>query len=522
MTIISEPLVTVNIVGANTTVENQDQKVLFVGTSLSTGSAVDGELNTNIGNDESVLNSLYGSKCPLSAMLRAARRENKVTRFDAINKIISGTPSASTVTFGGTSATTAGTITVSIGSSTDYLFNIPIAIGDTPTTLATALETAIGLDNLIQVTSLAAIGVVTVTSTTDGANGNKIGISATQVGGSGITVSTAPFGSGSGSPSSLSTIFNVIGDERYQTIVWEYSDIGSELNELISFLDSRFNVDNKVLDGIGVVCNSSDFSTLSTTGDGLNSQNIIYLGDKFESTTNYSAPAQFELDWVKAAEVGSIRALRLTNNASISQYTISSSGPLDSFGGPALSSKPYFNTLLPNLPIIGIGKGWTYSEIKSLENSHGISVLGNNVARNSAIFGTIVTTYKTDIAGNADLSFKFANYVDTLSNIREYFFNNLKSRFSQSRLTLGDVIRGRDMANDLVIRSFHEKLYQDLSGPNYVLVQSGEESQNFFKDNLVIDLDLATGSVTSFMKVVIVTQLRQIIASIQLSFNTTL
>ena len=43
-------------------------------------------------------------------------------------------------------------------------------------------------------------------------------------------------------------------------------------------------------------------------------------------------------------------------------------------------------------------------------------------------------------------------------------FNNLKSRFAQSRLTEGAVVRGRDMANANTIRAYMEKLYLDLAG----------------------------------------------------------
>ncbi len=134
--------------------------------------------------------------------------------------------------------------------------------------------------------------------------------------------------------------------------------------------------------------------------------------------------------------------------------------------------------------------------------------------------GEIVTAYKTDIAGNPDISFKFLNYVDTASGVREYYSNNLRKRFAQSRLTLGDTIRGRDMANDLTIRVFCEKLYQDLSSAAFVLLQAGEDATKFYKDNLDISLDLATGRATITMTVPLVTQLREIIATIKIAFDT--
>jgi hypothetical protein len=112
------------------------------------------------------------------------------------------------------------------------------------------------------------------------------------------------------------------------------------------------------------------------------------------------------------------------------------------------------------------------------------------------------------------------NYVDTSSQAREYYFNNLKSRFAQSRLTTGDVIKGRDMANDLTIRAYCEKLYLDLSGPDFVLLQTGETAVKFYKDNLSIVLDLATGKATITMTVPLVTQLREIVATMKIAFTT--
>jgi hypothetical protein len=76
------------------------------------------------------------------------------------------------------------------------------------------------------------------------------------------------------------------------------------------------------------------------------------------------------------------------------------------------------------------------------------------------------------------------------------------------------------MANDLTIINYCEKLYQDLSGVDYVLVQAGEEAFKFFKDNITVTLDLATGRATIQMTVPIVTQLREILATMKIAFST--
>lgn len=271
--------------------------------------------------------------------------------------------------------------------------------------------------------------------------------------------------------------------------------------------------------GSGFTSSIDTFANHLTRLNALNSQVLTDYVDENIDETLYKAPAQFEMPPIKASQFAAIRALRLTDGANIGSFVLASNGPSDSFGGPALASKPYFNTPAPDLPLTGTGRGLTETEIEQLFSAGG-SVIGNNVAGNSVIFGEVVTTYKNDAAGTSDISFKFLNYVDTASNVREYFYNNLRSRFAQSRLTEGDVIRGRDQANALTIRAFCEGLYQDLSGPDFVLLEAGEEALTFFKNNLNVTIDKANGRATVTMIVPIVTQLREIQATIKIAFST--
>jgi len=54
-----------------------------------------------------------------------------------------------------------------------------------------------------------------------------------------------------------------------------------------------------------------------------------------------------------------------------------------------------------------------------------------------------------------------------------------------------------------------------------VLVQAGEAAFKFFKDNITVTLDLANGKATINMSVPIITQLREIIASMKINFSAT-
>lgn len=514
MTIVAQPRTSVSIVNASQTVGNTAHRVLFIGQKVAAGSAAALALVENILNDNSE-DTLFGQNSMLAGMIRAAKKENQNTRFDAIalDDNGAGVAATGTIVITGTS-TASGTLEVIIGSEKNHKYSIAVASGDTPTVIGDAIVAAIVADLDCPVTAANVTGTVTMTADNKGTLGNDIGISISGVVAS-VTHAVTAMTGGATDPT-LTTVFDAIGENRYQTIIWPYA---ADTSVIRTLLDARFNVTNKVQDGIGITCAHDSLSNHTTLLDALNSQSLTYFCDKTESDTSYKGPAQMELSPVKSAMFGAIRALRLTDGASISQYVIATNGPLDAFGGPALASKPYFNTSAPNLPVIATGHGWTDTEIETLFTSGG-SVLGMNPGGTAALVGEVVTTYKTDSASNADISFKFMNYVDTASQCREYFFNNLKARFAQSRLTAGDTKKGRDMANDLTISNFCEKLYQDLSGVDYVLLQDGEDAINFFKDNLTVVLDLATGKATITMTVPLVTQLREIVATMKIAFST--
>ena len=509
-----QPRVTGNIVGANVAVSNTPQKVLFVGQMVAAGSATGGNLYENIQDNSE--DTLFGAASQLAGMIRAARKLNPVTRFDAIplDDNGSGVAATGTIAFTGT-ITTAGTISITIGSELDYTFDLAVSVGDTATVIGDALVAAITANLDTPFTASNTTGTVTITAANDGTLGNFIGLVYDLGDSVGVTCALTAMASGATDPT-LTGVFDVVGNNRYQGIVWPYF---ADTSEVRSFLDARFNVTNEVLDGVAITSSVDTLANHLTRLNALNSQSLVDICDETTNETAFKGPAQMELSYIKAAQFTAIRAYRLTADASISQFVITTNGPLDSIGGPALASKPYFNTPMPDLPLYATGRGFTDTEIEQLHDAGG-TVIGNNSAGNTVVMGEVVTTYKTDTAGNADISFKYLNYVDTISNVREYYVNNYRTRFAQSRLTEGDIIAGRDMANALVIQAYSEQLYQDLSGPNFVLLQAGENALVFYKENFSVVLDLATGKATIQMVVPLVTQLREITATIKISFST--
>lgn len=512
---IIQPEVTIALANADGTVSNTPHKVLLVGQMTAAGSATSGALYENVtGSAGAAENALFGEDSMVAEMVRAFRRVNQVTQVDVIPLDDAGGGVARVVDFtiAGPS-TAAGTVTVTVGSENLHQFEVAVASGDTPTDIAAAIVAAINADTKVAFTASAVAGAVTLTANNDGTVYNDLGVEV-EIDAAGVTLGVAVTETtpGATDPTLTNALDNATG--RYQGIVWPYADTSA----LRTFLEARFNPSKEILDGVGFVTIQDSLANALTTLNALNSQVVVYFVDEQITESGYLGPAMNEASFVKSTYFAAIRALRLTEDASISRF-LTSSASLDQFGGPALASLPYFNTGFPDLPIIKAGRGWTSSEIEQLLAAGG-SVIGVNSAGTAAIAGEVKTTFKTDLAANPDPTFGFLNYVDTSSQAREYFFNNLKARFAQSRLTAGAVTRGRDMANPTVIRAYLERLYQDLSGADFVLTQAGEEAQLFFKENVTIVLDLAAGSATITMKTPIVVQLRALIATMKIAFST--
>ncbi len=519
---VLQPKVSLSIVSADLAVDNAPQSVLLVGIKNDAGTATSSALVENIANDGSE-NTLFGKNSQIAAMVRAFKAIAPNVRLDAIplNANSSGSLPTFTMTFTGSVAVERGSVNVIVGSKRNNSYTVAVAIGDTPTTIATNVAAAINADTFCMYTATSLVGAVTITCIHKGTAGNNGPISAVLVGKhygmiSGIAVSIgAVYGSTDPTAAASSAIFDVVQNRRYQGLVWAASPNNSVP---AVWLDSRFNANNRILDGVAFAYVVDSYANCLSALGLTNFKSLVLFVDKLNSVPGYTGTSGQEPMHTVIASFAALRALRLTDGAAISQY-LTSKASSDQFGGAALASLPYFNSTIPTLSVPFPGTGFTDSEITTLE-AQGGSVIGSNSVGTNVLVGAVSTTYKTDPAGNPDISFKYLNYVDTMSNVREYFFNNYKKRFAQSRLTEGTVQRGRDMVNKAMFEAYTDQLYGDLAGPDFVLTQDGEAAIKFFKKNRIVDLDLATGTVTVNMLVPIVTQVRNIIGTVKIAFST--
>tara|TARA_R110002096_G_scaffold50015_2_gene131732 strand:- start:1811 stop:3361 length:1551 start_codon:yes stop_codon:yes gene_type:complete len=512
MSSISLPAVNFNIVAGAIDVANAPQKVLLIGQGVS-GSVAAGSLTSRIGN-ASEEDTFFGRRTMIATMVREFRRINTVSQIDVVNiedPTTGAVAATSTITFVGTS-TKSGNIEISIQSDKLHKFIVPVAIGSSESTVAASFQNFLVADDTLLFTSSVSAGVISLTAVHTGEEMNNSTIRLiTHI--DGITTTIDAISGGVGVVT-IPALNDLVGDTRYQKIVYPaYYN-----HDIIkTFLDNRFSADNIILDGVAVLTKTSDANTLVADALTLNSNSIILNCNKVTSENNFKGGALAELNVIQSAQFCAIRALELTDGTNIARYRVGNN-ILNTAGGDYMAAVPLHNTPIPQLPIIGNNYGWSRPE-QTFLNSNGCTLFGNNVSLTSIIIGDVVTTYQKNAAGLSDITFKYLNYVETASVIREYFFNNNKQEFSQKSLTNGDLIAGLPMANADSIATYQLSLYETLAGSKYGLVQAGSQAETFFKKNLIATINESTGIATISMIIPIVTQLRGINGTMQIGFE---
>lgn len=513
----SKPNVTANLNSAQTAASVGDRKTLLIGQMVS-GTATSGTLYEGLLSDADI-NDKFGRTSQIAKASRAHLKALSITRIKPTVDVIglsdngSGVDATGSVAFSGT-ATEAGTITIYV-DSLNGKYSLTVASGDTATTIGAALETAITADLDAVVTASNSTGTVTLTAVNAGTQGNTIGI---KVVGSvaGITTTFTDSLSGGATDPSLTTLFDAIDGVRYTSIVYPHE---WGVSTLTTETESRFNVDNKILDGLGIVCETNTYANIKANADSYNQKTLAYIGNRKVSNTDHVGGGIFESPLVIAAVFAAIREIRLTVGTNTSSIVTNG----QNIGGSFFGGIPYHNTPFINLPTIETGNDFTDEEAIELESS-GVILLRNNPANTVLICNEAVTTYKTNTLGAKDLTYKYLNYFDTLTIVREYFFNNLKADLSQHILTTGELIQGRPMINKDVFIAKMMGYYSTLSGYNgdnsYVLLRSSEAEKKAFRDSLdSVDITLSTGTITAESIANIVTQVRNIIVNFTPTFE---
>lgn len=508
---ILEPEISLQIIPADQLAGVLGQNAVIVAQMLSGGTAIAGDLYDNITNDTALNNTLFGRRSHIAGLIRNFKRENGISRLDAIPLADDGGAAKGTcvITISGP-ATENGPQTFSVCSENDHEYKVDILDQDTATEIGDALVALMDADLDAPFTVANVAGVVTVTAENGGTLCNDWDVRYSGMV-AGVGVALTGWTGGATDPA-LTGVFDVVADIRYQTIIWPSA---YSLAEAQTFLDERFNEENQILDGIAFQCKKGTSTEVKAYAN-QNSQSIVIIGNKTLNETNRKGTAVPEMPDTMMAQVGAIRALRRTKDAQLSDY-LTTVAPDDQFGGIEISSLPYFNTAMPNTSPALQQDFWTLPEQKSFK-SNAVSIVGPNRAFNGTIMGTFVTTYLTDNAGNPDDSYRNVNTVDTASVVRESLYENSRVTYAQTRLTDGDLLPRRDMANEGSIRAFILELYDVWA--EEALVQKGSVAKKDFSDNLSIVVSVREGKVALAAAPLLVTQFRVMLGTIQIKFSS--
>lgn len=497
------PIVNAFIGSARLPATTPEHKVLVVGQSNSSN-ITSGDLVTEIGNSVEDIKTKFGAQEHITQMILAFVENNPTTRKDAIALNDSGTGVAATanIVFTGP-ATASGTIYISIASEYSHRLAIGITKDDSATVVGDALEAAVTADATIPVTAVNAAGTVTITAKNKGTVGNDIGFAVEgEVAGVGVTLNAM---SGGVNDPSLTGLFDVIDGEQYNTIITPYY----ALSALQTELDNRFNVSNKVVDGIGIVANEDTFANHSSNLTSLDSRNIVYIANKTANTSVRKGGSILELPEVLAARLGAIRSLRLTEGANIAKYMVN--GKVR--GGIGLASIPYFNTPVTEIPLNLQGTNFSDDEITTLVSKGGTTIV-------KSFTGTVMILNEVLVVAKTTASNRL-NFEDTLRAIRSTRFFRLKSRYSQHRLGSLRPNEPNVTQESFITDSLEDYKYfvdNDLIRETTV---DGRSTKDLFIEHMenTLTLNVLTGTITDEFLADIVTQLLRIDETIIPSFN---
>jgi len=495
-------------------------RMLITGQTGTAGTAVSGATTKDV---ESLTNlevtTLFGVNSDLTNRIFKARDkcQGRYSIWVISLAAGAGTAASAALAYAGT-ATEARNMVVRPISQKQFSFTIPVAIGDTANDVAVAVKAKIdALADNFPATNALVTDTLTLTSVDLGTIGNKYVVEHISIP-AGITVNTSvgtdkvQFTSGATDPS-LVGLFDNVAATRFHTILYPWE---SDFQEVEDFLNPRNVINNTFLHGVAMIGFDDTEANIKAKVNGttpLNSQNLFFMGNRVASgVAAFVEPS----DW-RTVEFAAIEGLRLTDDVPIGSY-ITTSAPLDAIGGPGSASLAYYNTPLAQTSAVDPDQLFDETEQVNLGDD-GYTIIGVNTSVTNAIMAEVISTYKFNILGNPDVSFKYLNYIRTSYLAFEIFFRTLKADYSQSRLTDGELVPGRAIANVGSIKANYSKIYKLLSSPEYALTQAGAAAESYFFKNLTLSVDVSTGTVTSANPLAIVTQIREFIVTMQIAFT---
>lgn len=489
---LQRPSITVQCQGANQYATNDERKVLIIGEVSGGSGVIPTAIIDRVLEDVNALDTpeIFGADSQLNLAIQRFKKINPLVQLDILPVVEGGASATATLTptFLGalTEATVASVMTINIGGHKRY---INVAVGDLLLDVATKIVDIYADDPLITVTLVGETGVFSYKQGTASVNDVPLVITQNRV--SGIDIVEQKFAGGASVqiPYALDSVLF----ERYTSIILD-DVLGIDI--LPTYTESVCNLTNEIRDGVGFVMQTGTIPLAKAFASLHNEKTLVSFYNLEEMKYNiYTLEAM--------SEIVAIRELRFRTGANVGDYVVDF---LENYGGINKATLPYFNTPLT----FGKPKGFITEADLTLLIEEGISLF--TTCCNRTVLSEVVTLYKTNEAGNRDYSWHFLNYVDTMSVIREFIVNNLRQRFSQTRMTDGDLVAGVSMANNGSLKSALVRLSSILAdkGRNHEkgIIRTG--FVDFITENITIQQDLTLGLWNFKMSVPIVTQVRTI------------
>lgn len=370
---------------------------LLIGQKLAAGSAV---ANTMVRvTSAPQADSLFGAGSMLAGMVRAALAIDTYTELQVMPLIdnVAGVAATGTVAFTGP-ATGSGTIELMIAGRR---VSVGVISGDTATAIGAAAAAAITAASDMPVTAVAATGTVTLTSRHKGEAGNSLNARVNYYAGqtlpAGVGVTVSAFTSGAGNPA-LDAALAALGDEWLHTWAVPYTDAAS-LASIKTELNSRFAW-NREIEAHAFAAARGTQGTLGAIGDSHNSQHLSIIMANDEPMPAYE----------KAAETMAIAA--------------------------------YYAAIDPARPIQNLAYAWCLPPAAAdrFTNEERNLLLFDGIATSKVgtdgtmLVERLITTYKTNAAGGADISYLDSETLFTLMFIRHDWRDYILRKYPRHKL----------------------------------------------------------------------------------------
>ncbi|WP_304308067.1 phage tail sheath subtilisin-like domain-containing protein [Pseudacidovorax intermedius] len=373
------------------------RRILVLGNRLASGSAP--ALSLRRVNSGSEAAGYFGRGSVLHEMLRAMRAADKSSEIwaMALDDLSGGVAATKTVTLTGP-ATASGTISLYLNGQR---LQVGVSVGDTASTVATAIAAAVNAYTDGPCTATAAAGVATLVARHKGLFTNDIDVRANYYPDerlpAGLTLVAADGAAGTGNPD-VATALAAITTESFYTIVTPYTDTANVVL-VEAELGSRWGgMDMRTGHAFGAYRGTQ--SALATWGSARNSPHDSFMGVKSSPTPTY----------VWAAVMASVCEM---------------SGSID----PA---RPFQTLVLPGVMAPAQADQWTWTE-RNLLLRDGISTFtvdqGGNVLLERA-----VTTYQTNAYGIEDVSYLDLEPKWTVDYMRYAFRARVALRYPRHKL----------------------------------------------------------------------------------------